>query len=215
MPIQHPFMISYPHGGGPIMQEFINKVLQVLRERLQLGGIGQEPWWDNRLSAGYLWNTAIQQRLCGSACLVVIYTQAYSQREYCLREFKAMLDLENVRRMRANWPPEFGTIIPFALKPEEDAIGRPIYPAWFGPRIQALDARKFIERRRYLSLAEVQPQISAIADQIETVFNALVAVEQGGQDATGCPFPNGFPGPADVAPWLAPRPDPKFPSLGG
>src|SRR6267143_1162323 len=101
MPLRNSCFISFRHGQQPLTQRFVSDLYEGLKAELEalLGReigifIDQE-----RLGGGDFFNEAIAEHLCESACLVMVYTPPYFDREhtYCAREYKGMIEIEKTR----------------------------------------------------------------------------------------------------------------------
>lgn len=54
--------------------------------------------------AGDRYNDEIAEALCRSACMILFYTRPYFHSSYCVREYKAMINLEKKRQKFLNLP---------------------------------------------------------------------------------------------------------------
>lgn len=120
MSITNPCFISYPHPkvAGSRLATFTEELANELG-RLLDGFVPGTVYLDSqRLKPGYNYNVALQQAICESACMVVVYCPEYPQREYCRREFELMerIDLRR-RQVLGAAAGKYQFIIPVTLTP--------------------------------------------------------------------------------------------------
>ena len=112
--------ISYRHGQGELIKEFIDELETALQNHLGLAGSGLKVFVDReRLKPSYSVNPALAEAICKSVCMIVVYNHGYFDKNspFCAKEFCAMVELEKER---------LGTglgkstlIIPIMLRPPE------------------------------------------------------------------------------------------------
>jgi hypothetical protein len=121
MAFRYGCFISYRvHQQSQIAGRFIHDLSTALRNELTLL-MDEDIYVDQeRLKGGTFYNPAIASALCGSVCMIVIYTPTYFSREhmYCAREFHAMERLEQTRlaKLAGQAGREAGLIIPVILR---------------------------------------------------------------------------------------------------
>jgi hypothetical protein len=133
---QHDFFVSYPHVPGENrLNEFVEELVKAIR--FQLAEEPYEPVYRDleRLKPGFVWKTELSHALCHSRCMLAVYTDGYFSREYCLREWDAMVDLE-IKRVGAT---SRRMIIPILLRAAKDVEGKLILPS----RMQELEYEDF------------------------------------------------------------------------
>src|SRR5262245_14625485 len=116
---EHDFFISYPHMpyGNNLVEDFVDGLAETLRF-LTISGLSVPVYVDKeRLNTGFKWNDALAAGLCRSRCMVAVCVPLYFDREYCLREWAGMEDLEQ-RRLQPNAVERM--ILPVIVSPEED-----------------------------------------------------------------------------------------------
>lgn len=95
----YPCFISFRHYGDEISDSFVRQFEECLSAEL-VPLIGSRPFIDyNRMSPGYSLSQSIQQALCQSACMIIIWSPQYLTEDHiwCAMEFYAMLELEKRR----------------------------------------------------------------------------------------------------------------------
>lgn len=95
----YPCFISFRHYGDDISESFIKQFEKCLTAEL-IPLVGEKPFIDfNRLSPGYSLSHSLQEAICQSACMIIIWSPQYLSQEHpwCAMEFKAMMDLEEKR----------------------------------------------------------------------------------------------------------------------
>src|SRR5262245_6762046 len=97
MPFQYSCFISYCHGQHDLVRAFLDQFKAALKNELDTL-LDEEIYVDEeRLKPGYKYNEALAQAICQSACMVVIYSPRYERHDYCIREFRGMVRLEESR----------------------------------------------------------------------------------------------------------------------
>ena len=125
MAFNYSCFISYVHSGLPTvsgapLREFVEEFESRLRGELE-AQVDEPVFRDNAsLSGGDVLDPALGEALCTSAAWVVVYVPRYMKREYCRREFAAMLLLEEERRraLMGRLPLKTGMIMPVLLRGE-------------------------------------------------------------------------------------------------
>jgi hypothetical protein len=183
MPLKFSSFISYPHGRGKIIKPFIERLRTELEDRIE-PYIDLPPFHDEkRLSSGYFYNSALAHALCRSLTMVVVYMPLYESREYCLREFAAMEQLEQMR-LKALAPhldePDIGMIFPLILRQTETSP-----PTWITNHRQCADFSRYQTGiGDIFELPEVIQHIEKIAQSISTLYDAIVKL--GDDPCDGC-----------------------------
>lgn len=142
MPFEHACFISYvhPEPDETLTVEFIENLSSAFKS--SLGPYKRNPVYldAERLLPGYVFNEALAQAMCGSACWIVVYSPLYAEQDYTQREYSAMCTLEKRRRelLGANLPRSYGMIIPVVLRGGEEDI-----PLALRERLHYLDFRRF------------------------------------------------------------------------
>jgi len=116
----HSCFISYRRLPGELYETFIKMFYDALTANLAnyFGDI--TPFKDDiDLDGGVYLESEIAKRICGSVCMVIIYTPQYfnSEKPYCARELLGMQNLESKRLSLL--PPELrtkGLIIPIIFR---------------------------------------------------------------------------------------------------
>lgn len=117
MGFTHPCFISYTN---PSPNKLFNEQIEAFYEAIQnlLASDLQEhqaqPYLDReKLSAGDYFNHALGKALCGSACMIMLYSADYFNSSYCLGEYNKMCELESQRREYL--PKDKSLVIPILL----------------------------------------------------------------------------------------------------
>lgn len=117
MPFEYCCFVSYPHGQDNVLVPFVKSFVEGLETEIS-ALTRRGVFFDiNFLKPGDRVDERIGTSLCKSACMIVIYTPVYFDRDhiYCAREFKAMQDLEE-ERLGLLGRREQGLIIPIVLR---------------------------------------------------------------------------------------------------
>ena len=124
---EHDIFISYPHMPEEhLIIEFVEELAKTLKFLRVATDLPEPVYLDReRFSLAFTWHQALSTALCHSRCMLAVYIDIYFSREYCMREWAGMIELEKKRigkRIDA-------MIIPILLRAREDKGGKPILPA--------------------------------------------------------------------------------------
>lgn len=138
MPLSYSCFISYRRDSVKIAKDFQDALETELSLLLNLPVYRDE----ERLEGGDFFNSKLEQALCKSACMIMIYIPKYFDEEstYCAREFKAMELLEEGRlnKLREHGViADSGLIIPIIYR------GREIVPSY------VMNSRNFYDFETY------------------------------------------------------------------
>lgn len=97
--IKYSCFISYPHGTGNILKEFMEQLKQALIDSLGVY-LREGVYMDDTHEGGYDFNHGIARAICESVCMIVVYSPLYGTSKYCLREFLAMETIEKKRKKK-------------------------------------------------------------------------------------------------------------------
>ena len=115
--------ISYRHGQGDLIKDFIEELRKALENRLGLMGMNLNVFVDTeRLNPSYSVTPGLAQAICQSVCMIVVYNNGYFDKSnpFCAKEFCAMVELEKERLRAKNIDPKLNLIIPVLLrKPDQ------------------------------------------------------------------------------------------------
>src|SRR5262249_19433639 len=114
--------ISYCHGQHELVKTFVDQLKRALEAELD-ARLDEKVYIDEeRLKPGDLYNEALAADICGSVCMIVVYSPRYERHVYCRREFAGMESLEQARRQMLDdkAEPPRGFIIPVVLRGEAD-----------------------------------------------------------------------------------------------
>ena len=171
--IKHACFISYPHGQTRLEYLFLRALKQALEGYLSPYNLGIEceiVYYDEeRLKPGYRYNEALAQAICESACMVVIFSEKYESREYCLREFMAMEQIEEKRRQLAGamYDRKMGMIVPLFIGGDELEL-----PSKIRDNIHYCDLRPFFLLNSWRRI-KFQEFIKVVAEEIKDHYKNL------------------------------------------
>jgi hypothetical protein len=117
MRFEYTCFVSYRHLDSPQARNFQKKFLEALKGQMAVLNQNIKFFIDEqRLEPGYLFNEAIAEALCSSACMIVLFTPEYFSKDktYCAREYRAMTGLEEKRLPDLN-NRKLGLIIPIVI----------------------------------------------------------------------------------------------------
>jgi len=99
----HACFISYRHpaASGGREEKLIRHVVKAIEDHIQMYTHDHPVYFDKgRLVPGYQYDERLAEAICRSACMVVVYWPSYLESDYCLKEIRAMLEIEERRRAR-------------------------------------------------------------------------------------------------------------------
>lgn len=116
MSFEYSCFISFPHGQKNVLVPIVKNFVEGLENEIyQL--TNKEVWIDQNFLEGGNWlDQTIGPAMCKSACMIIIFTPLYLDKDhvYCARELKAMHELEE-RRLKLLEDRSHGLIIPIIL----------------------------------------------------------------------------------------------------
>jgi hypothetical protein len=187
--------ISYCHGQGELVKTFMDQLTRALEAYL-------EPYFDDcvyideaRLQPGYRYNEALAKAICESVCMIVVLMPKYGRHSYCVREYKAMEDLERAR-LKFLADRSKGLIIPIILRGRLEDL-----PQGVRENIHFCDFSKFTTASPDISKnPEYVKKLDELARYIYDIFGEF---EKTGTDP--CATCSGFqlPAPNSVQLWQA------------
>ncbi|HYI98377.1 MAG TPA: toll/interleukin-1 receptor domain-containing protein [Thermoleophilaceae bacterium] len=171
MTYEYGCFISHIGSQRPLITEFVTSLETALASELEahIDGSAEEVYLDRtRLKPGFMFNEALADAICKSACWIVVYVPQYPFRDYCMREFRAMQMLEERRRRELGHRIERdqGMIFPVILRGGIDQL-----PVEIAKQRQYLDFKKYstadveiLRNERY------QEQLVQLASQIGDLY---------------------------------------------
>lgn len=165
--------VSYIHADEDLGRGFVSQFVQALQGELeQLVDLKSLPIYsDNILKPGQIWPEALSVALCHSLCMVMVYSPVYGRRAECLREFRAMEQIEARRRQLLagdGASAAEGFIIPVVLR------GFDRMPSMLKSTRHAVDFSRFtladVELKRNPRFTDA---VRAIAERISDVLETL------------------------------------------
>ncbi len=205
MPFRYSCFISYRAGNRQRDNRYIFEVTEGLRDDLsaELELLLEEDvssvYLDrSRLQGGDFFDRQMQQALCESVCMIVLFTPTYfsTNYTYCAREFKAMLTLETdrFRHLGTKSNPRRGLIIPIVLR-REDRLPRSIRE-----KRQYYDFEEFLQNeKRIRKPRKYYEDVRQIADYVFERYHDLTA--KPGDPCAECDEFR-FPTHKQVLPWV-------------
>jgi hypothetical protein len=188
--------ISYAAGEGDLTRKFIHELHKALASSI-------EPWLKDlpvyidrqRIMPGYRYNSALAHALCQSVCMVLIHTPSYwSPVSYCIREYRAMCELEERRyTMLGLSNPELGMIIPVLFRGHKGQL-----PHSIRGHIHCLDFSRFTTASAAISRNSVY--ISGIEEIATFIWELHQQYQKEGLDLT-----------SDCSDFVLPPPEPGQP----
>jgi TIR domain len=186
--------VSYCHGQHDLVKAFIEQLKAALKSELD-ALLDEELYIDEeRLQPSFRYNEALAQAICQSVCMIVVYSPRYERHEYCMREYEAMVKLEEGRRKLLGPAGRGrGFIIPVILRGGDDV------PPRIREHLHYADFSRFtLATPRIASNPEYAEEIRKIAQVIYTNYRAFRDV-----GASPCDDCANFslPSAPDVAAW--------------
>jgi len=158
LPFTHGCFISYAHSESNeyVMERFVEELTGALSSALS--PYNATVYRDkDRHTAGFKFDVAIAQALCQSTTMVCVFAPKYFEREYCIRELKAMrfFEARRLELLQATAIPH-GMIIPILFRGEYLE-----FPEDLRPAVQYVDfsrytpaIRKMYHNKNYASKIE-------------------------------------------------------------
>lgn len=195
-PFQYACFISYPHGLE-LIESFVNQLKSALDAYLD-PYLNEQVYIDKqRLQPGYQYNEELAKAICQSVCMVVVYAPKYESHEYCVREYEAMVKLEELRRtLLGAAGRNRGFIIPVILRGANDI------PARIKNHVHYTDFSQFtLATPRLAANPEYIGEIEKIAKVIYEHYRAFA--DQGANPCADCDAFS-LPPASAVPPWRPP-----------
>jgi hypothetical protein len=179
MPLSYSCFISYRRDSVRIAKDFQDALETELSLLLNLPVYRDE----ERLEGGDFFNNKLEQALCRSACMVMIYIPKYFDEEstYCAREFKAMelLEEDRLTKLKAHGiVGDSGLIIPIIYR------GRDFMPVYVSGNRNYYDFESYYLGGRTYKRKEYLLSVKQIANYI---FNRCIELNSLSVDpCNGC-----------------------------
>jgi hypothetical protein len=161
---KHDFFVSYPHMPHEnILTEFVDELVKKIRY-LRTGDQLPEPVYvdKERLKPGFRWKPELARALCHSRAMLAIYTADYFSREYCVREWDVMTELEGKRLGKS----ARSMIIPILFRAPSDHRGEPDLPALMKD-LHYEDFRSILAPKRHFRNMNVIKQVANVLSRID------------------------------------------------
>lgn len=186
------------------MTGIMEQLVEALNSTIEIYLKNKKVYIDKKLEPGADLQNDLAKAICKSICMVVVYTPAYDQSDFCLKEFTAMEELEKKRKERMQLlgkSIEKRLIIPIVLR------GESMLP----PKIKDI---KYIDFSK-LSLSNLSKNIlenEKIIDELETVAKTIKKHDENFReiadicsDCDSFRFPEG-----KITSWFEAQPFPKM-----
>jgi len=158
MGLKYSCFVSYPNARDENDQWWIEATIsnfwKALHAELSVNAL-ESPYIDReKLTLGANFEVSLQQALCGSACMVMIYMPTYFDPNniFCAREFRAMEKLEELRLAKVSRDLTEGQrlILPVVIRGQDDLPeyvfgARHYHPMWAHNHLE----EKSIKKKKY------------------------------------------------------------------
>jgi hypothetical protein len=165
--------ISYPHNAGKSVEKFVGRLKEELQDRFAQF-VTDPIVTDHDFPTGADFNKAIAQKICESACLLVVYMPVYQRKPFCLQEYTAMerLQVERYQALQQDLSGQFGMILPLVYTGEENKI-----PEWIRKKINYMNISKFTIADPIVVFddPDFQQWLVKIANMVDSLYNAFQA----------------------------------------
>jgi hypothetical protein len=169
--------ISYPHNAGKSVDKFVTRLKEELQDRFAQF-VTDPIVTDHDFLTGADFNKAIAQRICESACLLVVYMPVYQRKTFCLQEYTAMERLQAVRyqALKADLSAQFGMILPLIYTGDDATI-----PEWISKHINYRNIRDFTvsDPLTVFDDASFKEWIVKIANLVNSLYNTFQGTNLG------------------------------------
>jgi hypothetical protein len=204
---KYEFFISYPQMAQPNRRHQVDEFAAALKNKLDYYQQSSQVMMAFRdkecLDPGYVWEQMIPRALCLSRAMLLVYSDEYFHREYCVKEFEAMRTLENLRGFRADSGESL--IIPLIVQAREGTRGRAQLPDLISG-LNHLDFRGILDPLPQFRTKFVREKIDQLLKRLQK-FQAATA--DPGIDCHGFQFNNA------VTTSSAQVPPPSYPGSWG
>lgn len=162
---EHDFFVSYPHMPEEnILTEFVEELVKTIRY-LRTGDKLPMPVYIDRerLKPGFRWKPELARALCHSRAMLAVYTADYFAREYCVREWEAMLDLEMKRVGQSSR----GMIIPIVFRADVDPDGNLVLPERIRDLQYLEDFRSILAPKQQFATVKMRRKVANLLARID------------------------------------------------
>jgi hypothetical protein len=165
--------ISYPHNAGKSVDTFVDRLKEELQDRFAQF-VTDPIATDHDFPTGANFHKAIAQKICESACLLVVYMPVYQRKPFCLQEYTAMerLQVARYQALQQDLSGQFGMILPLVYTGEESKI-----PTWISEHINYKNISKFTiaDPVAIFDQQDFQEWLVTIANMVDSLYNAFQA----------------------------------------
>lgn len=183
---KYEFFISYPAMATPNQPRLVDQFTEVLKNKLdflqEITAIQMAFRAPEDLQPGLLWEQMIPRALCQSRCMLLVYTDEYFRREYCVKELQAMRRLEQMRGFRSDTGESL--IIPLIVQARDGARGRPAVPDEIN-KLNFLDFRPMRDPKPQFRTNAVRNNIDELLRRLQKIQSATA---EPGIDCSGFEF---------------------------
>jgi hypothetical protein len=165
--------ISYPHNAGKSVDKFVGRLKEELKDRFAQY-VTDPIVTDHDFPTGVNFHKTIAQKICESACLLVVYMPVYQRKPFCIQEYTAMERLQDARyqALQKDLSGQFGMILPLVYTGEEAKI-----PTWISQRINYKNISQFTiaDPEAVFDQPDFQQWLVTIANMVDSLYNAFQA----------------------------------------
>jgi hypothetical protein len=176
MPFRHSCFISYARDTGILVTTFMDQ-LKILLDGYLAPYLGEVKVFIDKEGLEYAdrHEVALARAICHSVCMIVVFTPTYGRRNFCLREYKMMEELESARlRLAGLAGTGHGLIIPVILRGQKEQL-----PDRIASHINYCDFSKFTTADVDISRdPEYVKEIDKIARYIYNLWLVLMNVPE-------------------------------------
>ena len=162
------FFISYPQMAKPNHHHLVDDFAAALKKALDYFQENSETEMAFRdkdcLEPGYKWDQVIPKALCHSRCMLLVYNEEYFCRQYCVKEFQAMRELESKRGFDNS--SDESLIIPLVVQAPVDERGRAKLPTEINT-LFSVDFRGMLDpKQQFRTSRKVQRKVQVLLDRL-------------------------------------------------
>jgi TIR domain len=114
------------------------------------------------LEPGYDWAKVIPKAICHSRCMLLVYNEEYFSREYCVKEFLAMRELELKRGFGGD--SDESLIIPLVVQAKSEDRGRARLPTEIS-KLFYVDFRGVVNPKQQFKTSYLLKKVQQLTDR--------------------------------------------------
>ncbi len=171
MPFKCSCFISYPHNAGKSVEKFVTRLKVELQDRFAQF-VTDPIVTDHDNFTGVDFHKAIAEKICQSACLLVVYMPVYQRKTFCLREYTAMERIQKTRfeELKNDLSGRFGMILPLVYTGDEAKI-----PKWVSGKINYKNISEFTISgpEGVFDQPDFKQWLVTIANMVDSLYNTF------------------------------------------